>query len=91
MDLTTAQIVILSRQFESEHCPVCNKWKQRRWCFCRGCYFAVKRGNPPLASGLWHEAFDGTDEFYESYARAKAWLSTTGLQHTKNEQGGLFA
>jgi len=89
--ITTAQAVILARQFESEQCPVCNKGKQRRWCFCRSCYFALKTAQPALASGLWHEAFDGTDRFFESYARAKAWLSTTGLQRTKNEQGGLFA
>jgi hypothetical protein len=90
-ELTTAQIVVLSRQFVSEKCPVCGKRKQRRWCFCRSCYFAVKRGNPLLAAGLWHEAFDGTDRFFESYAEAKAWLSSTGLQKLKNEQGGLFA
>ena len=89
--VTTAQRVILSHRFESEQCPVCNKGKQSRWCFCRGCYFALKTAQPALASGLWHEAFDGTDRFFENYARAKAWLSTTGLQRTKDEQGGLFA
>lgn len=90
--LTTAQIRILCHQFESEVCPVCNKWKQRRWCFCRRCYFALKRGNPALASGLWHEAFDGTERFFESYHKAKEWLSGTGLQKLKHDpQGGLFA
>ena len=89
--VTKAQVRILSQQFESEKCPVCNKWKQKRRCFCRGCYFALKTAQPALATGLWHEAFDGTDRFFESYARAKAWLSTTGLQRTKDEQGGLFA
>jgi hypothetical protein len=90
--LTTAQITLLSRAFESRECPVCKKWKQARWCFCRSCYFALKTAQPKLAAGLWHEAFDGTDRFFESYQAAKTWLSSTGLQKLKHDpQGGLFA
>jgi hypothetical protein len=90
--VTTAQICVLTHQFKSRVCPVCAKSKAPRWCFCRTCYFALKRGNPPLASGLWHEAFDGTDRFFESYMRAKEWLVGTGLEKLKHDpQGGLFA
>lgn len=62
-----------------------------QWCFCKGCYFALKTSQPSFAAGLWKEAFDSTHEFFENYARAKAWLQTTGLQRNRNEQGGLFA
>ena len=89
--LTVAQCTILAHDFESTRCPVCTKSKQRRWCFCRTCYFALKTARPKLASGLWREAFDNTDEFFESYQAAKVWLSSTGLQKLKNDQGGLFA
>lgn len=91
IDLTDGQIRIMWHQFESEICPTCNKWKQKRWCFCRGCYHALKHAKPKLAAGLWHEAFDGTNEFFESYQRSKAWLAHTGLEKSKHEQGGLFA
>jgi hypothetical protein len=87
--LTEAQVRILNHRFHEWVCPVCGKKKQSRQCFCKGCYHALKTAKPELATGLY-VAYP-SDEFYENYARAKAWLSTTGLQRTKNEQGGLFA
>jgi hypothetical protein len=86
-ELTTAAKRVLLHQFGEEVCPVCHKWKQRRWCFCRSCYFALKQADPQLASGLYVEAFNGTDEFFENYAKAKEWLQRRGL----GDQGGLFA
>jgi hypothetical protein len=88
-ELTPAHVRILNRRFHEWQCPVCHKRKQSRQCFCKGCYFALKTAQPTLAAGLYSTY--PSDEFYESYARAKAWLSTTGLQRTKDEQGGLFA
>jgi hypothetical protein len=87
--ITPGQVLILNRRFLELECPVCHKQKQARQCFCRGCYFALKTARPTLAAGLystWPSA-----AFYENYQRAKAWLSSTGLQKLKNEQGGLFA
>lgn len=40
--LTEGQIRIMVHQFGSTVCPACGKPKQVRWCFCRGCYHALK-------------------------------------------------
>lgn len=95
MKLTSAQIVILSRQFEDSSCPVCHNGKQRRWCFCRNCYFALKRADARLASGLYVSALNGTDEFYENYQKAKEHLRSRGLGDpswgTRSDTEDLFA
>jgi hypothetical protein len=88
--LTEAQITIMWHQFESNVCPVCSSTKQRRWCFCRTCYFALKHAQPKLAAGLWYSALDENDRFFEGYQAAKTWLSKTGLRGLKNDKGGLF-
>jgi hypothetical protein len=90
-EITEGQVRVMLHDFENTVCPVCRKEKQRRWCFCRTCYFALKRAQPKLASGLWYEMLDESDRFFESYQAARLWLSSTGLQKLKNEQGGLFA
>jgi hypothetical protein len=92
--LTTAHKRILIQHFGAEDCPVCKQSKQRKWCFCRTCYFSLKRGNPRLASGLYVQAFNGTDEFFENYARAKEWLEERGHNagwNTTPKSGDLFA
>jgi len=95
MELTTGAKRLLLHQFGEEKCPVCSKWKQRRWCFCRTCYFALKKVNPALAAGLYVEAFNGTDEFFENYARAKEWLQDNGFADptwkAEPKSGELFA
>lgn len=95
MELTTAAKRVLLHQFGEEKCPVCQKCKQRRWCFCRTCYFALKQADPRLASGLYVEAFNGTDEFFENYAKAKEWLQSRGVGdptwNVRRNQGDLFA
>lgn len=91
-ELTSAQRVILLHHFEIEICPTCGHAKQRKWCFCKTCYFALKSGRPDLARGLWHSALDEkSDRFFDSYQAAKDFLSSTGLQRQRREtQGGLF-
>jgi hypothetical protein len=91
MTLTEGQIRIMVHQFGAIVCPACGKPKQHGWCFCRGCYHALKTGNRQVAAGLWFEMFDGTDRFFESYQRGKDWLARTGVQYQKHDsQGGLF-
>lgn len=95
MILTTAYRRILWHAFRSESCPVCNKPKQPKWCFCRGCYFGLKRVDPRLAAALYTEILEDSDRFFESYARAKDWLQENGFaDHSftaRPRSGDLFA
>jgi hypothetical protein len=91
--LTQAHKRILIQHRGSEICPVCTKRKERKWCFCRTCYFSLKQGNAQLAASLWR-ALDETGEFWESYARAKEWLEERGHNatwKTTPRSGDLFA
>lgn len=93
MQLTKAHKLILMQHRRSESCPVCTKQKDRGWCFCRTCYFSLKRSEEKLAASLWC-ALDRTDEFWENYARAKEWLEERGHNATWNttpKSGDLFA
>ena len=87
-EITSAQVRILNHRFHEWVCPVCRQKKQARQCFCKSCYFALKTARPTLAAALYSTY--PSHAFYEAYAEAKLWLSTTGLQKLKTEQGGLF-
>lgn len=81
--------------FTSAICPVCKRWKQVRWCFCQTCYFTLKKREPALAKKLYTRIQNGTDEFWESYARARTYLKQIGLADPKRNErprsGDLFA
>lgn len=94
MTLTIAHKRILWEHFKSQVCPVCKNQKQSKWCFCRTCYFSLKRADPKLAAGLYAPILNGTDEFWENYARAKEWLEERGHNpgwNTTPKSGDLFA
>lgn len=93
--ITSAHKRILWEHFKSEACPVCHKRKESKWCLCRSCYFALKAAQPRMASGLYAQILNGTDEWWENYARAKEWLEENGHAdpswNAAPKSGELFA